>query len=50
MNGVYSRPGAPLGFVLGSAAFLIAFLDVLGLPFLFVRVFGFVTTWHFSSW
>jgi hypothetical protein len=50
MNGVYSRPGASLGLVLGSSAFLVAFLYVLGLPFLFVCVFRFVTAWHFSSW
>src|ERR1043166_5864890 len=34
-------PGAPFGFVLGHAMFEIPFLDVLGLPLLFIRVFGF---------
>jgi hypothetical protein len=43
-------PGAPLGLIFGSAALLVAFLYVLGLPFLFFCVFLFVTAWHFSSW
>ena len=35
---VHRGPGAPLGLVRGDAALLVAFLDVLGLPFLLVGV------------
>ena len=43
---VYSSPGAPLGLILGSATFLVAFLNMLGLPFFFFCVFRFVPAWH----
>src|SRR6266550_6760727 len=43
---VDGRPGAALGFILRYAAFLVAFLDVVGLSFLLVGVFRFITAWH----
>jgi hypothetical protein len=46
MNLVDRGPGAPLGFLVGNSAVLVAFLYVLSLSLLFVCVFGFVTAWH----
>src|ERR1041385_8229672 len=42
-------PGAPFGFVFGHAVLEIPFLDVLGLPLLFIRVFAFIPSRHGSS-
>src|SRR5436190_18260796 len=39
-------PGSALGFVRRYAAVLVAFLDVVGLSFLFVGVLRFITAWH----
>src|ERR1051325_5776992 len=49
MHRVDGCPRAPLGFLLRNSALLIAFLDVSGLSFLFVRIFVFVASWHFVS-
>jgi hypothetical protein len=46
MDFVHSRPGSALSLLLGHAAVLVALLDVLRLPLLFIRVFGFVSAWH----
>ena len=43
---VHGRPRASFSFRLGHAAFLVPFLDVLSLPFLFVRVLGFASSRH----
>src|SRR5256885_601067 len=37
MNGIHRRPSAAFSFILRDATFLVAFLDVSGLSFLFVR-------------
>jgi hypothetical protein len=42
-------PGAALSFILGSAAFLVAFLDVLGHALLLVGITGFVSAGHKTS-
>jgi hypothetical protein len=39
-------PSAPLGLVLRDASVLVAFLYVLRLPFLLIRVCRFVAAWH----
>jgi hypothetical protein len=46
MHLVHSCPRSALSLLVGHAAFLVAFLDVLGLPLLLIRVFGFVPAWH----
>jgi hypothetical protein len=43
---VHGRPRTTLSFFVRHAATLVAFLDVLLLPLLFVSVFGFVSAWH----
>jgi hypothetical protein len=48
MDFVDGGPCPPLGLFLGHAAFLVALFYVLGLALLFVRVFGFITAWHFA--
>src|SRR6476619_822119 len=47
MDGVNGRPGATFSFIFGHATLLVSFFDVTRLPFLFVRVFVLVTSWHF---
>jgi hypothetical protein len=42
-------PSSPLGFILGYATPLIAFLDVFGLALLLAGVTGLVATWHGGS-
>jgi hypothetical protein len=49
VNGIHGSPGTALSFIFRDAAFLVAFLNVPGLSFLFVRVFVFVSSWHFVS-
>src|SRR5580765_42232 len=49
MDSVDGCPRAPLGFFLRNSVLLVTFLDVPGLPFLFVGVFVFVASWHFVS-
>src|SRR5207302_10965633 len=48
-HGVDRGPGAALGFSLGGASLLVAFLDVLGLAFLFLGVLGLLSTGHRSA-
>src|SRR6476469_7891356 len=45
---IHGGPGAGLGFVLGYAALLVAFFDVLSLALLFVSVFRFISLRHGS--
>ena len=45
---VHRGPGSPLRLALRHSAFLVPFLDVLGLPFLFVAVLALVAAWHDS--
>jgi hypothetical protein len=40
------RPGAPLRFILRNATLLIPLFNMLGLPFLFFRIFGFFSPRH----
>src|SRR5689334_2755588 len=47
MYGVHRGPGAALGFFFRHAPFFVTLLDVSGLSFFFVRIFVFVTSWHF---
>jgi hypothetical protein len=49
MHRIHGSPGASLGFIFRDTAFLVAFLNMPGLSFLFVRVFVFVSSWHFVS-
>ena len=43
-------PGAGFGFFIRNTFFLVAFFDVLGLTFLFVSVFRFISLRHGSRW
>jgi hypothetical protein len=43
---VHGGPSSALGFVLGDATLLVAFLDVFGHPLLFVGVTRFISTGH----
>src|SRR5437588_4612211 len=47
MHGIYAGPSAALGFFFLHASLFVTLLDMSGLPFFFVCVFVFVTSWHF---
>jgi hypothetical protein len=40
------RPCAPLGLLGTQTTRLVAFFDMIGLPFLFSGITGFITLWH----
>jgi hypothetical protein len=45
---VDGRPRPALRLLIGNTASLVAFRDVIGLSFLFVGIFRFVSAWHVS--
>src|SRR5712691_5778279 len=48
MHGIDGGPGASLSLILRNAALCVTLFDVLSFPFLFVSVFIFVPSVHFS--
>src|ERR1700710_3109310 len=47
---VHRCPGPAFGLLIGHAAMLVAFRDMLGFAVLLVGVFGFIALWHSILW
>src|ERR1041385_8484377 len=49
MHSIDGRPRATFRLFLGHAALLVTLFYVLGLPFLLIRVFVLIASWHFRT-